>query len=67
MKSALLAVAWNSADWTFDALEAHYHTLVRYLNLQDMGTVLGRGCGTPAMTQRSKFVKQAYELGRGIK
>lgn len=24
MKSALLAVAWNSDDWTFTALEAHY-------------------------------------------
>ena len=29
MKSALLAVAWNSDDWTFEALESHYHTLVR--------------------------------------
>ena len=41
MKSALLSVAWNSDDWTFEALEAHYRTLVRYLNLQDMGTVMG--------------------------
>ena len=45
MRSALLAVAWNSDDWTFEALESHYKTLVRYLNLQDMGMVLGRGCG----------------------
>ena len=30
MKSALLAVAWNSDDWTFEALEAHYKALVRY-------------------------------------
>ena len=37
MKSALLTAAWNSDDWTFEALEAHYKTLVRYLNLQDMG------------------------------
>ena len=50
MKSALLAVAWNSDGWTFDALEAHYHTLVRYLNLENMGMVLGKGCGTPSMT-----------------
>ena len=41
MKSALIAAAWNSDDWTFEALEAHYRTLVRYLNLQDMGMVLG--------------------------
>ena len=46
MKSAQLAVAWNSDGWTFEALQAHYKTLVRYLNLTDMGMVLGSGCGT---------------------
>ena len=67
MKSALLTVAWNSDDWTFEALEAHYKTLVRYLNLQDMGMVLGTGCGTPSMTQHSKFPQQAYNLGNRLK
>ena len=64
MKSALLAVAWNSDDWTFDALENHYRTLVRYLDLQDQGMVLGRGCGSPSMTKNSRFPRMAYELGR---
>lgn len=63
MKSALLSVVWNDDNWTFEALEAHYKTLVRYLNLTDMGMVLGTGCGTPDMTRRSKFPKLVYELG----
>ena len=67
MKAALLAVAWNSDNWTFEALEAHYKTLVRYLHLRDMGMVLGTGCGTPSMTQHSEFPQQAYELGRNLK
>ena len=67
MKSALLTAAWNSDDWTFEALEAHYKTLVRYLNLQDMGMVLGYGCRTPSMTERSAFPKQAYLLGKRLK
>ena len=67
MKSALLAVAWNSDDWTFTALEAHYKTLVRYLNFQDMGMVLGAGCGTPDMTKHSPFPQQAYQLGNRLK
>ena len=67
MKSALLTAAWNSDNWTFEALEAHYKTLVRYLNLQDMGMVLGYGCGTPAMTERSILPQQAYRLGKGLK
>ena len=66
MKSALLSVAWNSDDWTFDALEAHYHTLVKYLNFQDQGMVLGRDCGTPAMTKRSRYPEQAYRLGKSL-
>ena len=67
MKSALLTVAWNSDSWTFKALEAHYKTLVRYLNLEDMGMVLGYGCGIPSMTQHSEFPQQAYNLGNRLK
>ena len=67
MKSALLAVAWNSDDWTFEALEAHYKVLVRYLNLEDRGMVLGVGCGTPSMTRHSEFPQQAYSLGNRLR
>lgn len=63
MKSALICVAWNADDWTFDALVAHYDTLVRYIGLNDCGTVLGYGCGTPSATRRSRACRQAYELG----
>lgn len=66
LKSALLTVAWNADDWTFEVLAAHYRTLVRYLQMDDCGMVLGRGCGTPAMTRRSEAVKEAYGLGRGL-
>ncbi len=67
MKSALIAAAWNNDDWTFEALESHYKTLVRYLNLRDMGMVLGAGCGTPSMTQHSEFQQRAYDLGKRLK
>lgn len=66
MKSALLTVAWNSDDWTFEALETHYKTLVRYLNLEDMGMILGYGCGTPSMTQHSSYPQKAYQLGKQL-
>lgn len=66
LKSALLAVAWNADDWTFDALEAHYKTLVRYINFEDKGMVLGCGCGTPSMTTHSKYPIEAYRLGKGL-
>ena len=66
LKSALLSVAWNADDWTFDALTAHYKTLVRYINFEDMGMVLGLGCGTPSMTSRSRYPNDAYKLGRSL-
>ena len=66
LKSALLTAAWNADAWTFDALEAHYKTLVRYINFEDMGMVLGYGCGTPGMTNRSAYPQEAYELGRSL-
>lgn len=66
MKSALISAAWNSDNWTFDALEAHYHTLVKYLNFRDQGMILGKGCGTPSMTAGSKYMEQAYRLGRAL-
>lgn len=65
-KSALLSVAYNSDDWTFDSLESHYDTLIRYLNLEDKGRILGYGCGTLSMTQYSKYPKEAYEFGKGL-
>lgn len=66
MKSALLAAAWNADDWTFESLESHYRTLVRYLNLDDRGMVLGYGCGTVSMTKHSSYPDKAYELGRSV-
>ncbi len=67
LRSALLTVAWNADDWTFEALAAHYHTLVRYLHWQDCGMVLGYGCGTPSSTRASRYPREAYALGRSLK
>ena len=56
----------NADDWTFEALESHYKTLVRYLNLDDQGMVLGYGCGTVSMTRHSEYPDKAYRFGRGL-
>ena len=66
LKSALLSVAWNDDDWSFEALEVHYKTLVRYINLEDMGMVLGGGCPTPPVTEKGPYPRKAYELGRSL-
>ena len=66
LKSALLTVAWNADDWTFEALVSHYRTLVRYINFEDTGMVLGYGCGSPSMTKNSRYPQDTYGLGRSL-
>ena len=66
LKSALLTVAWNADAWTFEALEAHYKTLVRYINFEDQGMVLGYGCGSPSMTRSSRYPEEARQLGKSL-
>lgn len=62
LKSALLTAAWNQDE----ALVIHYKTLVRYLELEDQGMVLGYGCGNISMTKHSKYPQEAYRLGYSL-
>ena len=66
LKTVLIAAAWDSNEWTMAALRDYYQTLCRYLNFNDCGMILGTGCGTVPMTQRSPFVQKAYELGKSL-
>jgi multimeric flavodoxin WrbA len=65
-KSMLIATAYNSADWTFNALSTYYDTLVSYMEWQDMGTVLGYGCGSRSLVEKSKFGDEAYKIGAAL-
>lgn len=66
VKTALIAAAWDSNDWTMRELSAHYQTLCRYLNFRDQGMILGTGCGTVSQTRASRFPKLAYEFGKSL-
>lgn len=65
-KSMMMATAWNSADWTMEALKNHYETLVRYMSWQDAGQVWAVGCGTRSMVERSEFGNMAYKIGAAL-
>ena len=65
-KAALLSVAWDDTDTVFTVVEAYYRRICDYMEFEDCGMILGRGCGSPSMTRRSSYMKQAYELGRSI-
>lgn len=65
-KAILMATAYNSSDWTFDALTDHYQTLLRYMGWENVGIVLARGCGTRSNIERTDFPNHAYQLGLKI-
>jgi len=65
-KAALLTVAWDSDLEAFQYLEEHYKKICRYMNFDNQGIILGRGCGTPSMTNHSEYPKKAYEFGKTI-
>lgn len=65
-KTALLSAAWDDTDEAFEGTAAFYRKLCSYMNFEDCGMVLGRGCGTPSMTRASAYPWKAYELGKSI-
>ena len=65
-KSIIIATAYNSADWTMEALSAHYNTLVRYMEWQDAGQVWGIGCGSRSLVERSEFGDMAQKIGANL-
>jgi multimeric flavodoxin WrbA len=65
-KSMIMATAWNSADWTMEALKTHYETLVRYMNWQDVGQVWAVGCGYRSAVEKSQFGDEAYKIGANL-
>ena len=65
-KTAFIGVSWDDTDTVFEVVTAYYRKLCDYMDFQDMGTILGKGCGTPDMTRKSRYMNNAYELGRKL-
>ena len=67
LKTALIATSWDSNEVKMRPLVEHYQMICRYLGFEDKGMIIGLGCGTPSMTQRTVYPKNAYEFGKAIK
>ena len=65
-KTALLSVAWDDTDEAFAVVTAYYRTICDYMQFRDLGMVIGKGCGTPAMTRNSKYPEEAYLFGKSL-
>ena len=65
-KTALISAAWDSTDTVFAVVDAYYRQICDYMDFQDQGSILGKGCGTPDMTRRTRYMQDAYDLGRRV-
>lgn len=66
LKSAMIVAATDEKNRTMRDIKSHYETLCRYLAFEDMGQILGSGCGNVSMTEKSVFPKKAYEFGKSL-
>ena len=66
LKTVLIATSWDSNEVKMQPLVVHYQMICRYLGFKDNGMILGLGCGTPSMTNRTDYPRKAYELGKSI-
>lgn len=66
-KAMLLATSYGADDWTMEALEKNYDSILRFMNWEDAGKLFATGCPVREMIEQSNFPNQAYELGKSIK
>ena len=66
MKSALIVSAWDSLDWVFNDIKSHYMTICNFLKFENVGIILGAGCGTLAKTTATTFPQKAYDFGKSL-
>ena len=65
-RAVLIAASADKEDWTMDAIRIQYDGLCRYFNMQDCGRVLAVGCGSADAAQASRFMDEAYQLGKSL-
>ncbi len=63
-KSALLMTYANTAASQAEPIKSHYLTLIDYLGWSDAGQVIASGVWPVGAVNGTKYVKQAYELGK---
>lgn len=65
-KAMLLATSYGADDWTMEALEKNYESILRYLKWEDSGKLFATGCPVRDVIEQTNFPNQAYGLGKSI-
>ena len=65
-KSMLIATCYDSGSNAMDVLTATYKRLCEYMEWNDVGMVLGTGCGARSLVESSQFPEQARQIGANL-
>lgn len=67
MKSLLIATAHRSDEQVMRYLQGFYKGLVDYLEYDDQGAIMAKGCYNTETVQNGPYAQQAYSLGKLLK
>lgn len=65
-KTAFMMAYANTAEDEAQPMLLHYRTLARYLNWEDMGTVVAPGVWTAGAIKNTCYGDEAYRLGKNL-
>lgn len=65
LKAGVIMTAWNSNDWTYEAIDKYFDILFNYMHFRDCGRIYGKGCVTISM-MTNNYYEEAYKLGKEI-
>ncbi|URZ00495.1 flavodoxin family protein [Clostridium felsineum] len=66
-KAMIFATSYGADDWTMEALEKNYESILRFMNWEDAGKLFAIGCPSREIIENSEFPSKAYEFGKNIK
>jgi multimeric flavodoxin WrbA len=58
-KAMLLATSYGADDWTMEALEKNYESILRFMNWNDAGKLFATGCPVREVIEQSNFPNKA--------
>lgn len=64
--SILLTAACKEDSWVTNILTDYYKELTKYIGVENLGIVSGRGVEKPAEVKDTKWIEEAFQLGKRI-
>ncbi|KHD36756.1 flavodoxin [Clostridium acetobutylicum] len=65
-KAMLIVTGTNSREWAMKGIAGSYTEALKYLQWQDCGQLLAKGCPAREDLEKTDYPQQAYLLGKGL-